>query len=35
MTSYVENETEVEFTFDIHEILDKIMDAVMEMENCP
>lgn len=35
MTSYVENETEVEFAFDIHEILDKIMDAVMEMENCP
>ena len=35
MTSYVENETEVGFAFDIHEILDKIMDAVMEMENCP
>lgn len=35
MTSYVENETEVEMPFDMQEILDKIMDAVMEMETCP
>lgn len=35
MTSYVENETEVEMPFDIQEILDKIMGAVMEMEDCP
>ena len=35
MTSYVENETEVEMPFDMQEILDKIMDEVMEMENCP
>ncbi|MBP3476447.1 MAG: rRNA maturation RNase YbeY [Lachnospiraceae bacterium] len=35
MTSYVENETDVTFSFGIQEILEKIMDAVMEMENCP
>ncbi|MDE6847355.1 MAG: rRNA maturation RNase YbeY [Lachnospiraceae bacterium] len=35
MTSYVENETEVGMPFDMKEILDQIMDAVMEMENCP
>lgn len=35
MTSYVENETEVELPFDMHEILDRIMDAVVEMEGCP
>ncbi len=35
MTSYVENETEVEMPFDMQEILDKIMDVVMEMEACP
>ena len=35
MTSYVENETEIELPFDMQEILDKIMDAVMEMEACP
>lgn len=35
MTSYVENETDVTFSFDIQEILEKIMDAVMQMENCP
>lgn len=35
MTSYVENETEVKMPFDMQEILDKIMDAVMEMEACP
>lgn len=35
MTSYVENETDVTFSFNIQEILEKIMDAVMQMENCP
>jgi probable rRNA maturation factor len=35
MTSYVENETEVVLPFDIHEILDKVMCAVLEMESCP
>ena len=35
MTSYVENETEIELPFDVKDILDKIMDAVMEMEKCP
>lgn len=35
MTSYVENETEVNFPFDVQEILNRIMDAVTQMENCP
>lgn len=35
MTSYVENETEVSFPFDVQGILDKIMEAVLQMENCP
>ena len=35
MTSYVENETEHELTFDIQEVVDQVMDAVMEMEHCP
>ena len=35
MTSYVENETEIELPFDMKDILDKIMDAGMEMEKCP
>lgn len=35
MTSYVENETEVELPFNIQEILQRIMEAVMETENCP
>lgn len=35
MTSYVENETEVELPFDMEEVLNRIMDAVMEMEQCP
>lgn len=35
MTSYVENETEVELPFGIEEVLDRIMDAVMDMEQCP
>ena len=35
MTSYVENETDSRLPFDIREVLDQIMDAVMEMEDCP
>lgn len=35
MTSYVENETEVNFPFDVQDILNRIMDAVTQMENCP
>ena len=35
MTSYVENETEVELPFNTQELVGRIMDAVMEMENCP
>ena len=35
MTSYVENETEYSFPFEIQELLDRIMEAVMDRENCP
>ncbi len=35
MTSYVENETEVTLPFDMRVILEQIMEAVTEMENCP
>lgn len=35
MTSYVENETDVVFSFDVQKILEQIMDAVTGMENCP
>ena len=35
MTSYVENETSVEFGFDIKEIVDAVMEQVLDMENCP
>ena len=35
MTSYVENETGVTFPFAIQELLDKIMETVMDLENCP
>ena len=35
MTSYVENETEIELTFDLQGVVNQIMDAVMEMEHCP
>ena len=35
MTSFVENETETGLPFDIQEVLNSIMEAVMEMENCP
>lgn len=35
MTSYVENETGVTFPFAIQGLLDKIMETVMDLENCP
>ena len=35
MTSYVENETEVTFSFNIKEIADKVIEAVLESESCP
>lgn len=35
MTSYVENETEVTFDFDIKEILDRVMAQVLDQEKCP
>lgn len=35
MTSYVENETDVEFEFDVKEILDAVMEQVLTMEDCP
>ncbi len=35
MTSYVENETDVEFGFDVKEVLDAVMAQVLNLENCP
>ena len=35
MTSYVENETSISFSFDIQEILDAVMEQVLIMEDCP
>lgn len=35
MTSYVENETDVEFSFPVEEITDKVMEKVLDTENCP
>lgn len=35
MTSYVENETDVDFGFDIKEILDAVMAEALSLENCP
>ncbi len=35
MTSYVENESGIEFAFDIKEITDKVILAVLESEKCP
>ncbi len=35
MTSYIENETEERFSFDVQEVTDKVMAAVLESENCP
>lgn len=35
MTSYVENETEVTFAFPVEETVKKVMEEVLESENCP
>ena len=35
MTSYVENETEASFPFDIKETADRVIEAVLESEGCP
>lgn len=35
MISYVENETEVKFDFDIKQMVEMLMDEVLSMENCP
>ena len=35
MTSYVENETGIEFPFEIQGVLDRIMEEVTQMEDCP
>ena len=35
MTSYVENETNVEFDFDVKKIADSVIEKVLEMEKCP
>lgn len=35
MTSYVENETKKEFPFAVQDLLEKIADTVLEMEQCP
>ena len=35
MTSYVEKETELEFSFDIKEVAEQVMEGVLRMESCP
>lgn len=35
MTSYIENETEVSFSFSIEETVEKVMEAVLDSEGCP
>lgn len=35
MTSYVENETELEFSFDIKKVAEQVMAGVLRMERCP
>ena len=35
MTSYVENETETNFDFDMKMILDRVMEEVLTQEKCP
>ena len=35
MTSYIENETDVEFPFRVEEIVEKVMEAVLDSEACP
>lgn len=35
MTSYIENETGMEFSFQVEEIVEKVMEAVLDSEACP
>ena len=35
MTSYIENETCVSFSFSIEETVEKVMEAVLDSEECP
>ncbi len=35
MTYYIENETKVEFSFSVEEVVEKVMETVLNMENCP
>lgn len=35
MTSYVENETGTEFTFPVEETVKRVMEAVLDSEECP
>ena len=35
MTSYVENETDVSFAFDVKEVADRVINAVLASEGCP
>lgn len=35
MTSYIENETGMELPFDTEEVVRKVMEAVLDSENCP
>lgn len=35
MTSYVEIETDIQFEFDVKEILDMVMEQVLTQESCP
>lgn len=35
MTSYVENETGMEFPFSVKEIIDRVMETALETEECP
>lgn len=35
MTSYVENETDKEFSFEVEDVVKKVAEAVLTMENCP
>lgn len=35
MTFYVDNETDVTFSFDVEELVAKVANAVLDMENCP
>ncbi|MGN1147134.1 MAG: rRNA maturation RNase YbeY, partial [Lachnospiraceae bacterium] len=35
MTSYVENETEAVFEFDVKKLADSVIEKVLETEGCP